>query len=54
MEPENLLENCALIYQDIRCQIPEHYIPETKYCEQGSTNPWLQITVVNCILYRSA
>jgi len=39
MESENLLETFALIYQDIRCHISECYIPETKYGEQGSTNP---------------
>jgi len=39
MESENLLESIALIYQDIRCHISQYCIPETKYGEQGSTNP---------------
>jgi hypothetical protein len=43
MEPENLLETFSFIYQDIRCHIPQHYIPETDYGEQGCTNPGRQI-----------
>jgi len=54
MEPENLVEKFALIYQNIRRHISEHFIPATKYGEQGSTNPGRQRRVANCILYRAA